>query len=186
MKTFTLLILMASMPLLATSSPSSGYPSAEKLLNAFIATYAKESRYLKKNVRAISNPSQISPGSQLGYAKGRIGYYSFQPKEWSELSDLEKSMVMDDPRLQAFIISNRNSTTYPSQTEGLTPEISEQMFPVNGVTTNEKSGKTLEDFYTMKEIPKTKDKDQGAIVIELPPHELIKDVKYDVFIEKVD
>lgn len=191
-------ILIISIVLALQSALSANSaPNLEQLLNSFIATYAKESRYLKEGVTSITDVSQIPPGAQLGYANSNLGYYYFFPKTWDKLSDPEKEMVMKDPRLKAFIISSRNSTTYPASTAGPSPQLKTPSFPTNGIAgTNYKSlerGSSeivmhpslaiekIEQAYAIKE-----EKEAPVLELEIPAEELIKDIRFDVFIEKIN
>jgi hypothetical protein len=97
-------------------TPASG--AAVDVLNAFIATFAKEDPRLKTEIVLTNDPSVVPAGKQLGYSR-LVGYYSFRPKTWAELSDDERMAVLHDNRLRAFIVSLRNTSTYPSLTNAL-------------------------------------------------------------------
>ena len=53
LRSITLLALLCALS--NCVSANIGLPTLEELLNAFIATYAKESRYLKKSVTSITH-----------------------------------------------------------------------------------------------------------------------------------
>jgi hypothetical protein len=99
--------------------------SGQSVINAFLATYAKEEVAWKKNIRLNETPGQIAPGRQLGQS-AVVGYYSFVPKTWDDLSDEEKISVIKDPRLKAFLISSRQGSLADVSADG-TPA-----FPIEG------------------------------------------------------
>jgi hypothetical protein len=83
--------------------------SGQSVINAFLATYAKEEVAWKKDIRLNETPGQLAPGRQLGQS-AVVGYYSFVPKTWDDLSDEEKISVIKDLRLKAFLISSRQAS----------------------------------------------------------------------------
>jgi hypothetical protein len=83
--------------------------SGQSVINAFLATYAREEVAWKKDIHLNETPGQIAPGRQLGQS-AVVGYYSFVPKIWDDLSDEEKISVIKDPRLKAFLISSRQAS----------------------------------------------------------------------------
>jgi hypothetical protein len=83
--------------------------SGKSVLNAFLATYAKDAVDWKKDIHLNETPGQIAPGRQLGQS-AVVGYYSFVPKTWDDLCDEEKVLVIKDPRLKAFLISSRQGS----------------------------------------------------------------------------
>src|SRR5579871_176841 len=99
--------------------------SGKSVINAFLATYAKEEVAWKKDIRLSETPGQIAPGRQLGQS-AVVGYYSFVPKTWDDLSDEEKISVVKDPRLKAFLISSRQGSLADVSDAG-TP-----VFPIEG------------------------------------------------------
>jgi len=78
-------------------------------MNAFIATFAKEEANWRTEVEFANSPSDIPPGKQLSYSP-IVGYFTFRPKSWDQLSVLEKEDVMSNPKLKAFLISLRSSS----------------------------------------------------------------------------
>jgi hypothetical protein len=100
--------------------------SGQSVINAFLATYAKEEVAWKKDIRLNETPGRIAPGRQLGQSVV-VGYYSFVPKTWDDLSDEEKISVIKDPRLKAFLISSRQGSLADVLADG-TP-----VFPIEGV-----------------------------------------------------
>jgi hypothetical protein len=82
--------------------------NGESVMNAFIATYAKEEVNWRSEVEFVNSPSEIPPGKQLGYSSV-VGYFTFRPKSWDQLSVAEKEEVMGNPKLKAFLISLRSS-----------------------------------------------------------------------------
>lgn len=99
--------------------------SGKSVINAFLATYAKDEVAWKKDIHLNETPGQIAPGRQLGQS-AVVGYYSFVPKTWDDLSDEEKISVIKDPRLKAFLISSRQGSLADVSTDG-TPT-----FPIEG------------------------------------------------------
>jgi hypothetical protein len=91
--------------------------SGQSVINAFLATYAKDEVAWKKDIRLNETPGQIAPGRQLGQS-AVVGYYSFVPKTWDDLSDEEKISVIKDPRLKAFLISSRQGSLTDLSPEG--------------------------------------------------------------------
>ena len=102
------------------------------VLNAFIATFAKDNPAWKSDIVALSDPSNVPAGRQLGYS-AVLGYYSFIPKSWSQLTEGEKQAAYADPRLKPFIVSLRNYNNYPSLTNTDTPRPAFPVYPVEGV-----------------------------------------------------
>ena len=183
LRSITLLALLCAFSNFA--SANIGLPTLEELLNAFIATYAKESRYLKKSVTSITQIDELPPGAQLGYAGNNIGYYYFFPKTWRDLSEPEKEMVYNDPRLKAFIISSRNATRYPADNAVPNPKQKTPSFPVNGFLPSTENTSQAGTAGRTNPTPEVPPKKSPPIVIEIPAEELITDARYDVFIERI-
>jgi hypothetical protein len=99
--------------------------SGKSVIDAFLATYAKEEIAWKKDIRLNETPGQIAPGRQLGQS-AVVGYYSFVPKTWNDLSDEEKISVVKDPRLRAFLISSRQGSLADVSADGTSA------FPIEG------------------------------------------------------
>jgi hypothetical protein len=99
--------------------------SGQSVINAFLATYAKDEVAWKKDIHLNETPGQIAPGRQLGQS-ALVGYYSFVPKTWDDLTDQEKISVIKDPRLKAFLISSRQGSLADVSAGG-TP-----VFPIEG------------------------------------------------------
>jgi hypothetical protein len=91
--------------------------SGLSVINAFLATYARQEVAWKKDIRLNETPGQIAPGRQLGQS-AVVGYYSFVPKIWSDLSEEEKISVIKDPRLKAFLISSRQGSVADVSADG--------------------------------------------------------------------
>jgi hypothetical protein len=99
--------------------------SGQSVINAFLSTYAKDEVAWKKDIRLNETPGQIAPGRQLGQS-AVVGYYSFVPKTWDDLTDEAKISVIKDLRLKAFLISSRQGSLVDVSTAG-TPA-----FPIEG------------------------------------------------------
>lgn len=125
------LLLLASLCLYALASAAQS-GDALSILNAFIATFAKDNPAWKTDIVAIADPTNVPPGRQLGYSSV-LGYYTFVPKTWSQLSEGEKQSVYTDPRLKAFIVSLRNYNNYPAMTNTDTPKPAFGTYPVEGL-----------------------------------------------------
>lgn len=108
-----------------------GTGDALSVLNAFLATFAKENPAWKTDITLTSDPAHLASGRQLGYS-AMVGYYSFLPKTWDQLTDTEKNAVYADPRLKSFIVSLRNTQNYPSLTSTETPMPMSPSYPVEG------------------------------------------------------
>lgn len=87
--------------------------SLDTVFNAFIATFAKERVDWRKDIALTTDPHEIPAGRQLGFSKA-VGYFTFQPKDWSDFTPSERFQISQHPKFQAFIISLRNANTYPS------------------------------------------------------------------------
>lgn len=83
------------------------------VLNAFIASIAKDNPELKTSIALWTPDAPIPDGHQVGRSK-TMGLYTFRPKAFSELTADEKAAVMKHPQLKAFIVSVRNSRIYPA------------------------------------------------------------------------
>ena len=121
--------------LLCASLAHAGTGDLESILNAFIATYAKSNVNWKKDIVLTQTPQDIEPGRQLGLSK-IAGYYTFVPKTWEDLNEVEQHDLMNDQRLTAFIINLRQVNLAPPGADGKAPMISNglPMFPVEGVS----------------------------------------------------
>jgi hypothetical protein len=108
-----------------SSAESLSVCSGQSVINAFLATYAKEEVAWKKDIRLNETAGQIAPGRQLGQSTV-VGYYSFVPKTWDDLSDEEKISVIKDPRLKAFLISSRQGSLADVSADGTLA------FPIEG------------------------------------------------------
>jgi hypothetical protein len=124
MKIFVLAFLGLSLAAWSAAESLSGC-TGKSVINAFLATYAKEEVAWKKDIHLNETPGQIMPGRQLGQS-AVVGYYSFVPKTWDDLSDGEKISVIKDPRLKAFLISSRQGSLADASADG-TP-----IFPIEG------------------------------------------------------
>jgi hypothetical protein len=127
MKLFVLAFLSLYLAAWSGAESLSGC-SGQSVLNAFLATYAKEEVAWKKDIHLNETPGQIAPGRQLGQS-AVVGYYSFVPKVWDDLSDEEKISVIKDPRLKAFLISSRQGSLADVSADG-TPT-----FPIEAAKT---------------------------------------------------
>lgn len=114
----------------AYAAPVAG--DARSVLNAFIATFAKDNPAWKGDIVAITDPNNVPPGRQLGYS-AVLGYYTFLPKTWEMLTDAERQQVYNDPRLKAFLVSLRNYNNYPAMTGTQTPRPAFPVYPVEGM-----------------------------------------------------
>jgi len=112
--------------------------NAVPILNAFIATFAKDNPGWKTEIVLLEDPRSVPPGKQLGYSKKLKAYYSFRPKFWEELLPEEKANVLHDSRLKSFLVSERNKMIFPSISNA-DAEIptTKRVFPVEGGTVEE-------------------------------------------------
>jgi hypothetical protein len=131
--------------------------SGKSVINAFLATYAKGEVGWKKDVRLNETPGQIAPGRQLGQS-AVVGYYSFVPKTWDDLSDEEKASVIKDPRLKAFLISSRQGSLADVSAGG-TPA-----FPIDGVGPTPDSDAPAQKSILIRISPRTVVEGQGIKV----------------------
>lgn len=84
--------------------------NAKAIFNAFIATIAPESAWLKTNI--TRDVSEIPPGYQEGYSKN-LGRFAYRPRTWDSLTKPQQERILKDPRLKAFIISMRDPSNQP-------------------------------------------------------------------------
>lgn len=111
------------------AAPAGNAPS---VLNSFIATFAKDNPAWKGDIVAITDPTNVPPGRQLGYS-AVLGYYTFLPKTWNQLTDAERNDVYSDSRLKPFLVSLRNYNNYPALTSTDTPKPAFAVYPVEGM-----------------------------------------------------
>jgi hypothetical protein len=126
------LSILALVTLFIGSAIATPTGDAISVLNAFIATFAKDNPAWKTDVVAIADPANCPPGRQLGYSSV-LGYYSFLPKTWDQLSDGERQGVYNDSRLKAFIVSLRNANNYPTMTNTDAPKPAFGAYPIEGL-----------------------------------------------------
>jgi hypothetical protein len=126
----SLLCLIAALACVSLLPAQSG--DALSVMNAFIATFAKDNPSWKSDIVVTSDPRNVAPGRQLGYSS-IVGYYTFLPKTWGELSDMERAAVYADPRLKPFIVSLRNYNNYPALTNTDTPRPAFPVYPIEGM-----------------------------------------------------
>lgn len=164
MKSIRNLIAIAAVMVTAcTTTAADG--SMKDIVNSFIATYAKTNIAWQKNVLLGIDPSNLAPGTQLGLSKV-VGYYSFEPKTWDDLSSAERNEMLSDARLGAFVISLRNATQPPPGRDGQVPigENGRPMFPVSGLSLDRiASGSSLVDARLRKK----------QVVIDLSAEQLV-------------
>jgi hypothetical protein len=67
----------------------------------------------------------------LGYSS-LVGYYTFLPKTWDQLTEAQKQDVYGDARLKSFIVSLRNPQNYPALTSTETSVPAQASYPVEG------------------------------------------------------
>jgi hypothetical protein len=84
--------------------------NAKALLNAFIATIAAETPILKKQHARYRENRE--PGVIVGYSKN-LGKYTFRPKTWDDLTEVQQQSIVKDPRLKSFLISMRSPENHP-------------------------------------------------------------------------
>lgn len=106
-----------------------GTGDALSVMNAFLATFAKETPAWKTDIVLTTDSAHVPTGRQLGYST-MVGYYTFLPKTWEQLTDAEKEIVYNDPRLKPFIVSLRNPQNYPSMTSAEVAVPSAPSYPV--------------------------------------------------------
>lgn len=126
------LLLIATLACAALAN-AAGNSDALSVLNTFIATYAKDNPAWKSNLVLLSDPSAVPAGRQLGYST-MIGYYSFEPKTWEDLTDTQKKEIYEDSRLKPFLVSLRNPSNYPSMSNADVPVPYEAVYPVEGLS----------------------------------------------------
>ena len=131
--------------------------SGRSVIDAFLATYAKEEVAWKKDIRLNETPGQIAPGRQLGQS-AVVGYYSFIPKTWEDLTEEEKVTVIKDPRLKAFLISSRQGSLADVSADG-TP-----VFPIEGTKPVLPVGAADKKSILIRISPRTVVEGQGAKV----------------------
>jgi hypothetical protein len=102
----TALIFLSFCLVASARAESLADTSGKGVLNAFLATYAKDEIAWKKDIHLNETPGQIAPGRELGQS-AIMGYFSFVPKTWDDLTDAQKTDLIKDPRLRAFLISSR-------------------------------------------------------------------------------
>jgi len=130
MKKIVVLIAVLAITSLANAA---GNGDALTVLNTFIATFAKDNPTWKSNIVLLSDPTKVPAGRQLGYSS-MIGYYSFTPKTWDQLSEAQQQEIYSDPRLKPFLVSLRNSSNYPSMTSADVPVPYQPVYPAEGIT----------------------------------------------------
>lgn len=115
-----------------------GSDSLESVVDAFLATYAKDNITWKKDIVLTSTPREIPAGRQLGLST-RVGYYTFVPKTWCDLTEKERTDLFADPRLKAFIVSLATPGSYDKRLAVDSPankpadfDANKSSFPVTG------------------------------------------------------
>jgi len=126
------LLLIATLACAALAN-AAGTSDALSVLNTFIATYAKDNPSWKSNIVLLSDPSNVPAGRQLGYS-AMIGYYSFEPKTWEDLTDTQKQEIYEDSRLKPFLVSLRNPSNYPTISNADVPVPYQPVYPVEGLS----------------------------------------------------
>jgi len=117
--------------IIAITSSAFGAGNFESIMNAFIATIAKDHPELKTDIRLSSNGAKVPAGHQMGRSAA-MDYYTFRPKTWAELSDIQRAEILDHPSLKSFIVSIRNERIYPALS-AISPENHEPgWYPVEG------------------------------------------------------
>jgi hypothetical protein len=106
-----LLCVLVLLPDLLLAGENHG--NLEAVLNAFIASIAKDHPEYKADLRLWQAGDPVPPGYQLGKSDA-LGTYVFRPKVWTDLTDPEKAEVLANPRLKSFIVSLRNERVYPA------------------------------------------------------------------------
>lgn len=109
----SLLITLFCLAVFASARAAGPDGNLGSVLNAFIASIAKDNPELKTSIALWTPDTAIPDGHQVGRSK-TMGLYTFRPKAFSELTADEKSAVMKHPQLKAFIVSVRNSRIYPA------------------------------------------------------------------------
>ncbi|MDD2765945.1 MAG: hypothetical protein PHE83_18435 [Opitutaceae bacterium] len=105
------LSLLFVLPALAWGQETRG--NLEAVLDAFIASIAKDHAEYKTDIRLWTSGAAVPPGCQLGRSAS-LGAYSFRPKTWKELSEAERATLLVHPQLKGFLVSLRNERTYPA------------------------------------------------------------------------
>ena len=126
-----LLTLLLVFPVLSFADEGRG--NLEAVLNAFLASIAKDHPEYKADIRLWQAGDPVAPGFQVGQSAA-LGSYTFRPKTWGELSDAEKTGVLANPRLKSFIVSLRNARLYPA-VSAANPDDADRppgWFPVEG------------------------------------------------------
>jgi len=92
--------------------------NGEAVMNAFLATFAKDNINWRDDIAFTNSPEEIPIGKQLGYST-TIGYYTYRAKNWEMLNPSEQEEVMNSPKLKSFIISLRAPADNPQYTNQL-------------------------------------------------------------------
>lgn len=167
-----------TIPVTSSSKSFLGTPkgNAVGILNAFIATFAKDNPAWKTEIVLISDPADVPPGKQLGYSAHLQTYYSFRPKFWEEMSEPAKQSVLTDTRLKSFLVSVRNKMIFPSITNTNTQiPTTKNVFPVEGIQPGKKP--LVPAGAAVVEDPNT------PVRIKVTPEEMLTDRALEIRVE---
>jgi len=112
-------ILLAAILALSGKAQADAGENGESVMNAFLATFAKDNITWRYDIVFTNTPEELPTGKQLGYSP-LIGYYTYRAKTWEMLNQDEQQEVMESPKLRGFIITLRNPNESPQYANQLT------------------------------------------------------------------
>lgn len=112
MRNIVQVFLIATLLSLGVQFKANAEENGETVMNAFLATFAKDNINWRHNIVFTNTPEELSAGKQLGFSS-LIGYYTYRAKTWDMLNSSEQQEVIESPKLKGFIIALRNPNESP-------------------------------------------------------------------------
>lgn len=80
--------------------------NAKGVFNEFIATVAPVEKAYRTDIKLGADPDRVAPGRMVGKS-ALVGYFTYRPKLYDELSTDQRVNLRRDNRFRAFVIAVR-------------------------------------------------------------------------------
>lgn len=105
---FTLLFAVVGLVPLGIASDDGLPPTgnAKAVFNEFIAVVAPTVKAYRTDIQLGADPERVAPGRMLGKSP-IVGFFTYRPKVYDELSTDQRVNLRRDPRFRAFLVATR-------------------------------------------------------------------------------
>lgn len=116
MKKLLLSLCLSTLGMLAMAADAPSPVPLVDLYNQFMAKYSDGNPAWKTEIVMNADINKPPAAPYKLYYSDTLGYYSYRPKVWEELTDYERFALKNDPRLQSFISEHFHGVPYKPET----------------------------------------------------------------------